>query len=949
VPDGENNLWITTREGLSVYNKKTGVFKNFRHNPADATSLDNDQFATVYITKNNSAWFSTPSSLYYFDSLLQYRKAFAGIKDIRDFENKKIESYGKIIEDRQGNLWGYAFSYVFLINKKTMQVAKTFGPFKGNLTDMYQDSDFQFWISSFGGGLIKFNPAANNSLIVNLANSNTIANSVADWWDQHHKRWLAVGGDHGLILVDPVTLKSREYTFHLGYFPQQILKKNEVNNVFVDRQNILWVATEAGICYAKPSRQLYDLWNISDSSGILPTTVADWVYSLCETSNRCWMTRWSAPGLYCYDKNGNHINTIKTVKTNHSSFTLSDSLKPFYICNQEDSVIWFTTNKYLVHYDVLSKKAVLYKPSDGNAFTGLRTITRVDKHHWWIRTRNNGPNGIYIFDPVDRKFIKHYTNYSPCNNCVPPKLLTVFFSNEKELYVTAIGSGLLKYDPQSDNFVPVFKFEGADLKQHSNSFECVSEDNNGIFWIGSFAGLFTFDPKSKKIIHDYASNELLGGVEISGIVFDEQQNAWLSTERGIYYILHSTNSIRQLSNTEGITNNSIGTFQQGSDHSIYLGVQGYMLRIYPSQLLNQHDQNVAVHFSDATVMDVPHFFHYTSSGEKELIIPPGKNRFTLDFSVLNYDDDNRYYYRVDGLMNSWQQNENGHLAFYNLSPGVYTLHVKGKRTGALLSSEDEVKIIEEPHWWQTSWFKLLVLAIIIVLTTFLVRRRFAEIRRETSFKQKIAETEMMALRSQMNPHFIFNSLNSIENFMMQNEKRLASSYLNKFARLIRMILDSSRTELVPLSKDMEALQLYVDLEQLRFNHKFCFKLNVDPLLLNGDYRVPALLMQPYVENAIVHGLAHSERDDLMLSVTAFLKEEYIHYQIEDNGIGRQLSAQYNQKNKPNHKSLGLMITEERILIFNRQQNANGKVVISDLFDKNHQPSGTKVHITIKAV
>jgi ligand-binding sensor domain-containing protein len=297
VPDGENNLWITTREGLSVYNKKTGVFKNFRHNPADATSLDNDQFATVYITKNNSAWFSTPSSLYYFDSLLQYRKAFAGIKDIRDFENKKIESYGKIIEDRQGNLWGYAFSYVFLINKKTMQVAKTFGPFKGNLTDMYQDSDFQFWISSFGGGLIKFNPAANNSLIVNLANSNTIANSVADWWDQHHKRWLAVGGDHGLILVDPVTLKSREYTFHLGYFPQQILKKNEVNNVFVDRQNILWVATEAGICYAKPSRQLYDLWNISDSSGILPTTVADWVYSLCETSNRCWMTRWSAPAL----------------------------------------------------------------------------------------------------------------------------------------------------------------------------------------------------------------------------------------------------------------------------------------------------------------------------------------------------------------------------------------------------------------------------------------------------------------------------------------------------------------------------------------------------------------------------------------------------------------------------------------------------------------------------
>jgi LytS/YehU family sensor histidine kinase len=224
-----------------------------------------------------------------------------------------------------------------------------------------------------------------------------------------------------------------------------------------------------------------------------------------------------------------------------------------------------------------------------------------------------------------------------------------------------------------------------------------------------------------------------------------------------------------------------------------------------------------------------------------------------------------------------------------------------------------------------------------------------QVRHEASFKQKIAETEMMALRSQMNPHFIFNSLNSIENFIMQNEKRLASTYLNKFARLIRMILDSSRNELVPLAKDIEALRLYVDLEQLRFNNKFCFKLHVDPILLHGDYKVPALLIQPYVENAIVHGLAHSEREDLRLMVTAILEEEYIHYIIEDNGIGRHLSSKYNQQNRPHHKSVGLTITNERINIFNRKQNANGRVTITDLFDKNNAPSGTKINILVKAV
>jgi sensor histidine kinase YesM len=301
-------------------------------------------------------------------------------------------------------------------------------------------------------------------------------------------------------------------------------------------------------------------------------------------------------------------------------------------------------------------------------------------------------------------------------------------------------------------------------------------------------------------------------------------------------------------------------------------------------------------------------------------------------------------------MGNWQQNENGHLAFYNLSPGKYTLRVKGgNQYENLLSNEDDVAIIVQPYWWQTTWFKLSCVALIIALTTFLIRRRIMHIRQEASFKQKIAETEMMALRSQMNPHFIFNSLNSIENFMMQNEKRLASSYLNKFARLIRMILDSSRNELVPLAKDMDALRLYVDLEQLRFNHKFCFRLHVDPLLLNSDYKVPALLIQPYVENAIVHGLAHSEKNDLILSVSAIQEEDYIHYSIEDNGIGRQLSSRYNKQNKPHHKSVGLTITEERINIFNRKQNANGSVTITDLFDKNDESLGTKVDILIKAV
>ncbi len=241
-------------------------------------------------------------------------------------------------------------------------------------------------------------------------------------------------------------------------------------------------------------------------------------------------------------------------------------------------------------------------------------------------------------------------------------------------------------------------------------------------------------------------------------------------------------------------------------------------------------------------------------------------------------------------------------------------------------------------------------ALIIGIAFFINKSIQAKKKRtESTFKQKIAETQMQALQSQMNPHFIFNSLNSIENFMMQNEKRLASDYLNKFARLIRTILDSSRNELLPLQKDMESMQLYIDLQQLRFNNKFAYEAIIDPALDNGDYKVPALIIQPFVENAIEHGIAHSEKEHLKLSVAVTLAGDFIRYIIEDNGIGRQLSMAYNRQNKPHHKSVGLKITDNRIHIFNGNQSSPDNIVIKDLYDENDAPAGTRVSIKLKVI
>ena len=244
-----------------------------------------------------------------------------------------------------------------------------------------------------------------------------------------------------------------------------------------------------------------------------------------------------------------------------------------------------------------------------------------------------------------------------------------------------------------------------------------------------------------------------------------------------------------------------------------------------------------------------------------------------------------------------------------------------------------------------------ILLLLIIAIAFFIYKNIQskKIRAESSFKQKIAETKMQSLRSQMNPHFIFNSLNSIENFMLRNEKRTAIEYLNKFSALIRIILNSSRTELVPFLKDLEGIKLYIELEQLRFNNKFSFKINIDPELLNGDYKVPALLIQPYVENAIIHGLSQSESASLELQLSAALENDYIIYTIEDNGIGREQSEKYKNHNKPLYKSLGIELSQERIDIFNLQQKSEGNVAITDLYNIDNEPSGTSVRLKIKAV
>ena len=325
-----------------------------------------------------------------------------------------------------------------------------------------------------------------------------------------------------------------------------------------------------------------------------------------------------------------------------------------------------------------------------------------------------------------------------------------------------------------------------------------------------------------------------------------------------------------------------------------------------------------------------------------------QNQVQFEFSSPGFINEKQvvYSYRLSGSSTiEWTEASNQHIVSYaSLQPGSYLFEVRNRGWNDQWGKAAAFAFIITPPFWQTWWFRSLCILLTVFIIYGLIRRRITGIRHEAELKQKMAETEMMALRAQMNPHFIFNCLNSIDNLIQMDEKEKATLYLSKFAKLIRSILETSTNNIVPCWKDMETLQLYLELEALRFDNKFSYQVTIANEIMNGDYKVPPLVIQPFVENAIHHGLLNKIEGDKKLIIYVSVVNNHIHYLIEDNGVGRAKANAYKKLNERLHESMGMQITTDRINLFN--QNKNGSVMITDMVNDMQEPCGTKVVINL---
>lgn len=259
---------------------------------------------------------------------------------------------------------------------------------------------------------------------------------------------------------------------------------------------------------------------------------------------------------------------------------------------------------------------------------------------------------------------------------------------------------------------------------------------------------------------------------------------------------------------------------------------------------------------------------------------------------------------------------------------------------------------------------LLLLLVLFVLRNLLLKRKSERLRLQREFEvhqlesdkkqaelhQRTVELEMQALRAQMNPHFIFNCLSSINRFIFKNDNKLASDYLTRFSRLIRMVLMHSQKKLIPLEDELEMLRLYLDLERLRFKDAFDYSITTTNIVDAGTIFIPPLLLQPFCENAVWHGLMHKDsKGHLNITISEVINEheKVLHCVIEDDGVGREKAGEMKSKSAEHEKSLGLKITTERLALLNQENNFSTFYKIEDIINGDNEVAGTRVQLKIR--
>ena len=491
-------------------------------------------------------------------------------------------------------------------------------------------------------------------------------------------------------------------------------------------------------------------------------------------------------------------------------------------------------------------------------------------------------------------------------------------------------------------------------------------------WISFNYGLVHYDKGFHKI-RSYTENDVYAASDPSAfnMQFDNAGYMWfdnylnqicrLDTASGIINVLTETDGYKEQAYGSG------SSAAKDARGNLYFGDAGYndltigLDRIYP----DRYSSLATVYLRSLDINQKPFLLSAGVNNLENLSLKYDQNNINIETGIIDYYAKGkghiRYKLEENGKDANWQYSPAYFtIRYLGLQPGKYKLTLQASNVGNEFNSPMKILLINiSPAFWNTWWCRTIaaffILGVFYLVIRYRTQKRFRlrlerleKDREVAELRQQKTEMEMQALRAQMNPHFIFNSLNSINRFILQNNRAQASEYLTKFSKLVRMILQNSQASLISLEAELEALGLYLEMEALRFNYHFDYKITTSKDLDIEVLQVPPLILQPYVENAIWHGLMHKEEKG-HLNIEVVEKEDQLYFSVSDNGIGRAKAKELASKTATKHKSMGLRITASRIAILQKNGSQESPVTIYDRVNEDDTAAGTEVIIKMPLI
>lgn len=504
--------------------------------------------------------------------------------------------------------------------------------------------------------------------------------------------------------------------------------------------------------------------------------------------------------------------------------------------------------------------------------------------------------------------------------------------------------GFLHHLDSNLNPIEVFRIGNSNL-------ESICQTEDGIIWIASLGeGLFRFDKRTKKWNSFNTGDGLVNNV-LYNVLKDRKGNLWMSSDHGISMFNPREETFRNYGLSDGLLIdefNADAAYLAPDGEMIFGGVGG-VVRFYPDSIVENSMMNPPkLLISDLQVSGRSRRFEKAVYELEKLELNKGDNNVKLFFTCtdLKNADKIRYRYRMEKVDNDWiaTDHRNRSVSYSGLAPGNYHFLLEASNPVGDWEYKTSITINIPAYFYQTWWFRALIVMLVAGLILIFALLRLKQI--QIKNRQMQQNLRLESLRGQLNPHFIYNSLNSINYFISKSDRENANQYIADFARLMRAILNNSTSDFIPLNKEIEAVSDYLKLENMRFSDKFDFEIEVSPNLEIENIEVAPTMLQPFIENSIWHGVRYLEgRKGKIVVRFGHLHEKFLLCLVEDDGIGRKLSSERKSIDQKKRRSRGISIIMERLAILNLMNKSNCRIMMEDLF-REREESSTKITVEL---